>query len=134
MSKLIKKIKKIEKHPKLCIYLGQEHSDLPELLTFIPTIFRYKHTKLTVSGKNLIYVNDLKFLTSLNEINIIFVNDLEKQLVLEIQSILIKSSPIIFLRCQHQISTEQSNFFKNIRYHAVDYVDNYQIWKSQWQK
>jgi hypothetical protein len=131
MSKLIKKIRKIEKHPKLCIYLGQEYSDLIECLTHFPTIFRYKHTQITVSSKNLIYVNDLKFLTSLNEVNMIFVDDLEKEIVLEIQSLLVKSTPIIFLRCQNQVSTEQSNFFKKIRYHVVDYISNYQIWKSQ---
>jgi hypothetical protein len=132
MSKLIKRIRKIEKHPKLCIYLGQEHSDLIEFLTHFPTIFRYKHTELTVSGKNLIYVNDLKFLSSLNEVSTIFVDDAEKEIILDIQSLLVKSSPIIFLRCQNQVSIEQSNFFKKIRYHLVDYISNYQIWKSQW--
>ncbi len=132
MSKLIKKIRKIEKHPKLCIYLGQEYSDLIEVLTHFPTIFRYKHTQSTVSSKNLIYITDLKFLTSLNEVSMIFVDDLEKEIVLEIQSLLVKSAPIIFLRCQNQVSTEQSDFFKKIRYHAVDYVSNYQVWKSQW--
>jgi hypothetical protein len=131
MSKLIKRIRKIEKHPKLCIYLGQEYSDLVEFLTHFPTIFRYKHTQITVSSKNLIYINDLKFLTSLNEVSMIFVDDLEKEIILEIQSLLVKSTPIIFLRCQNQVSTEQSDFFKKIRYHAVDYVSNYQVWKSQ---
>jgi hypothetical protein len=132
MSKLIKKIRRIEKLPKLCIYIGQEHSDLAEFLTHFPTIFRYKHTQLTVSSKNLIYVNDLKFLTSLNEVSMVFVDDLEKEIILEIQPLLVKSTPIIFLRCQNQVSTEQSDFFKKIRYHAVDYVSNYQVWKSQW--
>jgi hypothetical protein len=131
MSTFIKKIRKIEKHPRLGIYIGQQYSDLLELLTLFPTMFRYKHELVTITGKNLIYVNDIKFLTSLNEVSMIFVDNLEKEIILEIQSLLVKSKPLIFLRCQEQVSIEQSDFFKKVRYHAVDYVNDYQVWKSQ---
>lgn len=131
MSKFIKRIQKIVKHPRLAIYLGQEHSDLPELSMLFPTVFRYRHSQVTLTGKNLIYVNDIKFLTSLNEIDMIFVDDLEKPIILEIQSLLVKSRPLILSRCPDEVSIEQSNFFKKVRYQAVDHVNNYQIWKSQ---
>jgi hypothetical protein len=129
MTKLAKKIKKIKKNPRFAIFLGQDHADLDEFLSVVPTIFWYGVESTQRKNKNLIVVKDKKFLNSLNEVELVFVDDNEKNYVNDLQSLLIKSQPIIFLRTCNEVSIEQSNFFKSMRYHAVELFKGYQIWK-----
>jgi hypothetical protein len=129
MTKLAKKITKIKKNPRFAVYLGKEHADLDEFLSVVPTIFCYGFDTISRQRKNLILIKDQRFINSLNEIELIFVNDLEKILILDIQPLLVKSSPIILVQCDAAVSIEQSNFFKTVRYHAVETFKRYQIWK-----
>jgi hypothetical protein len=131
MNKFIKRIRKIKKNPRFAIYLGSHHADIENFLELFPTIFWYKADDSSKSKKNLIYVSDLKFLNSLNEVEMVVVSDLEKPMVIDIQPLLIKSRPIILSRSADQISNEQSEFFKKIRYHATDLINGYQIWTHQ---
>jgi len=129
MTKLAKKVTKIKKNPRFAIFLGQDHADLDEFLSVVPTIFWYGVESTQRKNKNLIVVKDKKFLNSLNEVELVFVDDNEKNYVNDLQSLLIKSQPIIFLRTCNEVSIEQSNFFKSMRYHAVELLKGYQIWK-----
>ena len=131
MNKFIKRIRKIKKNPRFAIYLGSYHYDIENFLESFPTVFWYKFDDSSKSKKNLVYISDIKFLNSLNEIEMIIVCDSEKTMLLDIQPLLIKSRPIILLRFRDQVSIEQSEFFKKIRYHATDLINGYQIWTHQ---
>jgi len=131
MNKFIKRIRKIKKNLRFAIYLGSDHPDMINFLELFPTIFWYKFYDSSKSKKNLVYITDIKFLNSLNEIEMIIVCDSEKTILLDIQPLLIKSRPFILSRSQDQVSIEQSDFFKKIRYHATDLINGYQIWTHQ---
>jgi hypothetical protein len=130
MSKLAKKITKIKKNPRFAVYLGHDHVDLDIFLSVIPTVFWYGIESTERRNKNLILVKDIKFLNSLNEVELIFVDDFEKNYICKIQSLLVRCQPIILLRTNLEVSIEQADFFKKFRYHAVELIKGYQIWKN----
>jgi hypothetical protein len=129
MTKLSKKISKIKKNIRLGLYLGKDRGDFDEYSEILSTIFWYKFDNKSRFNKNLIYVEDLKFLNSINDVEMIFLDEAERATLLELQPLLNRSQPIILLRSFDQISIEYSTFFNKIRYRAADSIKGYQVWK-----
>jgi flavorubredoxin len=111
--------------------VGKHSYWLDDLIDFFPTVFWIFSDSSKIKSKRLVYIETINLILNLQEIDMIFVDDAEKEHLNNIQSLLLKCQPIIFLRYNLPISKEQVIFFKRFGYQATECNKEYQVWKFQ---
>lgn len=132
MSKFIKRIQKlIKKELDSVIVVGGEPDNIENIINGFNTVFFVNYRHALPKFKNVIPIQDLRFLGELQNINIVFLNTTYDDNTFQSISVLIrKCTPDIFLHNDLVLSTEYIDFFKRIRYEQLSVLDDYQIWKQ----
>lgn len=132
MSKFAKRLKKLgKKQLDVAISVGSDFSSLENLLEVFSTVFVVSTTAPEIKSRNLIYLNDIDYVSTLYNIDMIFINQgFDSSGLRFLAPLLRKTHPIILLNETYNISVEFKEFLFKLRYELVDINLGYQIWKE----
>lgn len=131
MAKFSKKLSKIKKHLANCIVLGEGFGHLEDILESFGTVFILGATSLTIRQRNIIYVADVDYVSSLSDIDMVFVDLNRTQDMRFLAPAITRWKPIIFIEGPEIISNEQSESIKSLNYEVVELEKHYQVWKPK---
>lgn len=131
MSKFTKRIQKLSKkklESAILVKIRDEHFE--DVLETFKYVFLVGHDGDLPRRRNLIPVGDTNFISTLYEVDVIFINQgFDEGNLQFLQSLLRRTQPTIFLNTNFNIDQNFRNFFNRLRYEQVDVNDNYQVWK-----
>jgi hypothetical protein len=131
MSKFIKRIRKKIKFPNYVLCVNEPPADLNAMIESFPNIFCFLFEDRSVRAKNMIYINDLKHLLSINAIDVVFVKDHNKEKLVDLKVLLENKRPLVFLEKKDSVSRDDVNFFKQFRFDYIEPMDGYSIWRHR---
>lgn len=127
MASLSKKIRKTIKFPKNAIILGNWFNSIDELSDVFSTLFIVNEAQ-PVRKKNIIYRQEIESLTSLPDIDFIFIDRNFFDKIKVLQPIWRKYTPWILSEGVELDKTMQK-FLINEKYQIVEISKNYFVWK-----
>ena len=130
MTKLEKRLKKLQKHPDNALVIGSGFDDFEACLKTYRTVFLVTLGPRKFRAKNLIYREDLVGVEHLTDISVILI-DLDHLSIIEpLASFLNKCHPIILVQGNDVIPQKYSRVFYERGWRAIDQSKIFHVWKK----
>lgn len=131
MSKFTKRLQKlVKKNLNGALLIGTVENQIDDLLESFNTVFIFAPGGFGMKRRNLIPIKDSAFVSNLNEVDAIFINQgYDINVMRAVEPIVRKIYPVVFVNIDFARGDDLQEFFRSSRYEMVDINDQYQIWK-----
>ena len=132
MTKFSKRLKKLgKKQLDAAVSVGSDFSNLENLLDSFGTVFVVSNVIPEIKTKNLIHLQDLDYVSTLYNIDMIFINQgFDRDGLRFLAPLLRRTHPIILLNENYNIGVDFKEYLFKLRYEMVEINLGYQIWKE----
>lgn len=128
MNKFFKRIAKTSKNPKNVLVVGDGFGNLERLCENFQTIFIIPHVEIKYRRKNLIFKENFDNVDHLPDINVIFMNRNQSLHVYQLQGLISKYRPSMFVEGQGLFDKAEYKFLQNLRYGVTQVFSDYHLW------
>lgn len=128
MNKFARKLKKLNKHARNILIVGNACGSIEELVDYFRTIFLIDDKKRIFRAKNVVYRENFDNIHLIDNVDIILVDlDHENRLV-DLTPVFKRWNPVIVLEGPDLISKENQKFLKSNNYQIVDIYKRLYVW------
>lgn len=126
MTKFVKKIKKMTfKKPRYAICVGDAFGNLEELTELFFTVFVFDYKNDDLKKKNIVYMENDRFLTSIPDVDVIFINEDKKEWLKPLQAVWRRYNSVLVI----EGDPFADKFLRNEQYKIVIIEKKFHIWK-----
>ena len=126
MTKFVKKIRKLcLKHPRYAVSLGDAFGHLEEITEFVRTVFVLDHQDQNFKKRNVVYMENFKYLTTIPDVDLIFVNADKRDKIKDLQPIWRRYNSWIIVEGDPFLD----KFLRSERYQIVCVEKKFHVWK-----
>jgi hypothetical protein len=130
MSKFSKRIKKISKRPKNAFILGNGVGDLDDILEVFYSAFTVGDLINGQRRKNLIYLERIESIAEISEIDMLFIDRNNIDLIPKLAVMYKRCQPLIFIEGDVNIPNDLAKILVNDGYRVTDIEKRYHIWRT----
>ena len=126
MTKFVKKIRKITlKQPRYAVSFGDCFGHLEEITDFVRTVFVLDHRDEDLKKRNIVYMENLNYITTIPDVDLIFVNKDRKDRIKELQPIWRRYNSFIVVEGEPFLD----KFLRSERYQIICVEKKFHVWK-----
>lgn len=131
MSKLIKRIRKIDKNLENCLVVGTVWGEASYIVESFRNIFVKKTNKPHIRARNVIVRDEFVEMSLFSQINYVFIDFDCLDYLKSIEKVLTHFSPLIYIGYGDFLDKEFSKYFNSLNYEIVELRKDYQVWKRK---
>ena len=126
MTKFVKKIRKITlKQPRYAVSFGDCFGHLEEITDFVRTVFVLDHRDENLKKRNIVYMENFSYITTIPDVDLIFVNKDRKDRIKELQPIWRRYNSFIVVEGEPFLD----KFLRSERYQIICVEKKFHVWK-----
>jgi hypothetical protein len=126
MTKFNKKLRKITlKNPRYAVSLGSAFGHLDEITDLFRTVFVLDYNDDNLKKRNIVYMESFKYLTTIPDVDVIFVDEDKRNRIQELQPIWRRYNSFLIV----QGEPFADKFLRNERYKIIVVEKKYHVWK-----
>ena len=126
MTKFVKKIRKITlKQPRYAVSFGDCFGHLEEITDFVRTVFVLDHRDENLKKRNIVYMENFSYITTIPDVDLIFVNTDRKDRIKELQPIWRRYNSFIIVEGEPFLD----KFLRSERYQIICVEKKFHVWK-----
>jgi hypothetical protein len=131
MSKLIKRIRKSDKHPENCVVVGDVWGEMPFVIETFRNVFVKNTHKQYPRVKNVIVRDKFQEMAIFPQIDHAFIDSDCVEYIESIEKVLTHYSPVIYIGYGEFLEKDISKYLNSLNYEIIELRKDYQIWKRK---
>lgn len=131
MSKLIKRIRKVDKNPENCLVIGNVWGELPNVSKTFRNVFLKITDKPYERAKNIIARHTFQEMAVFPQINYVFIDHDCLSEINSVEKVFTHFSPLIYIGCGDFLDKDQAKYLNSLSYEIIEIRKDCQIWKRK---
>lgn len=131
MSKLIKRIRKVDKNLENCLVMGTVWGEFSVIIENFKNVFVKITEKSYPRVKNVIARNEFQEMSLFPQITYVFVDYDCLSDIKSIEKVFTHHSPLIYIGYGEFLDKEQNKYLNSLGYEIIELKKDYQVWKRK---
>lgn len=131
MSKLIKRIRKVDKNLESCLVMGSVWGEFSNIVENFKNVFVKITDKPYIRAKNVIARNTFEEMSLFPQINYVFIDYDCLSEIKSIEKVFTHYSPLIYIGHGEFLDKEQNRYLNSLSYEIIELRKDCQIWKRK---
>lgn len=131
MSKLIKRIRKVDKNLENCLVMGTAWGGFSHIVENFQNVFVKKTDKPYIRSRNVIVRDEFVEMALYPQISHVFIDQDCLEYLKSIEKVFTHFSPLIYIGYGEFLDKEISKYFNSLNYEIIEIRKEYQTWKRK---
>lgn len=131
MSKFSTTLRKSKKSNDNCLVIGSGFGFFTDIVSFFRSTFIVAGDNISVRAKNIIYKENFVDFYTFPNIDFIFIDFNKLEMIKEIQDVIVRSRPLIYIGHGNYLDKELVKYFQKLGLELVHINKKFQIWQAK---